>query len=930
MSNSMNVIQHNMSAVFTDRQLGITTNTKAKSSEKLSSGYRINRAADDAAGLSMSEKMRRQIRGLTQASKNMQDAVSLAQVADGYLAEVHDMIQRVNELCVKGANGTLHTIDREYIDNEVQDLKDEMARIFGTANFNEIPLFHVPYTPEVRPVPEASDFGVFHLGNSTKPGGLEFNNVRYNIKELQELGMKIDNNGVALENIEDFTFDLWDEERVSLSLTKGQDLNSVTRNYTWEGKDDGIYINNKLAVTWENITFNGTQGLGNTDTFEPGVYSFTYHGTEISFQIDQQSPKREVMTGITGDEATKAASWDISAGTVTERKAASITNGNTSQVVTPDNKAYIDHDFYVTATAEGLTISHQPATGSRPGLTGGDTASVTGDIVKWDTFRDSSKASGVIDDSGEEVETNTGYPIVDWGLDQDDNDKTQITYDDSATYHFKNPDTKVNIQYNFRLAEITGRDEVLDAMNGAKVVSTISAPGEFLGRNGINASDNSTIRITDDKVSGSNYFDIQRALGRSFSGDNDQITGQISWTRTAGTSASIVSNGMKGTVTSDESSQSFAADGAASDYMYVKVDDPNGGATRYYKVSQQAEKKEYTDEWDQTWRWTESAKYDYSGTFGTKDMQEQSAYATETYRKSVHYRQAMTTTCTAYTTTEISETDWNTLTASGTSALARDAGSGMSSAETAIWNNTQGGKYQTGFSTTGAAAVPSYTGNTTDLYRESDKQFVGVSATHNLTFKTKGNTGELQEDIFSFSHQIVGDGTGGSAAVTWQAQGKAKVDFSVVDPAKKTSEWDFNKIRLNVPMKRLDIQSGSEMHDQIPMEWSPLNLSIIGMSGTNTRTQVAAQSAIDDAKYALNLISETRMRFGTYQNRFEHAIRMTDNVVENTQRAESEIRDTNMADEMVRFSNASIIQQAGQSMLAQANQSKQGIISFLQ
>ena len=153
MSNSMNVIQHNMSAMFTDRQLGITTNTKAKSSEKLSSGYRINRAADDAAGLSMSEKMRRQIRGLTQASKNMQDAVSLAQVADGYLAEVHDMIQRVNELCVKGANGTLHTIDREYIDNEVQDLKDEMARIFGTANFNEIPLFHVPYTPEVRPVP---------------------------------------------------------------------------------------------------------------------------------------------------------------------------------------------------------------------------------------------------------------------------------------------------------------------------------------------------------------------------------------------------------------------------------------------------------------------------------------------------------------------------------------------------------------------------------------------------------------------------------------------------------------------------------------------------------------------------------------------------------------------------------------------------------
>ncbi|MDD6194189.1 MAG: flagellin [Lachnospiraceae bacterium] len=131
------VVQHNLKAMNSNRMLGLTTASQAKSTEKLSSGYKINRAADDAAGLAMSEKMRRQVRGLTQAAANAQDGISMVQTAEGALNEVHDMLQRMNELAVKAENGTLKSDDRDYIDAEVQQLMSEINRVASTTTFNE-------------------------------------------------------------------------------------------------------------------------------------------------------------------------------------------------------------------------------------------------------------------------------------------------------------------------------------------------------------------------------------------------------------------------------------------------------------------------------------------------------------------------------------------------------------------------------------------------------------------------------------------------------------------------------------------------------------------------------------------------------------------------------------------------------------------------
>ena len=136
------VVQHNLTAMNSNRMLGLTAKTQAKSTEKLSSGYKINRAADDAAGLSISEKMRRQIRGLTQASLNAADGISCVQTAEGALNEVQDMLQRMNELAVKGETGTLTSADRSYIASEVSQLMSEIDRVKTTTTFNEMSLLN--------------------------------------------------------------------------------------------------------------------------------------------------------------------------------------------------------------------------------------------------------------------------------------------------------------------------------------------------------------------------------------------------------------------------------------------------------------------------------------------------------------------------------------------------------------------------------------------------------------------------------------------------------------------------------------------------------------------------------------------------------------------------------------------------------------------
>jgi len=177
------VVQHNMSALNANRQLGVTTSNLSKSTEKLSSGYKINRAADDAAGLTISEKMRSQIRGLNKASSNAQDGISLIQTAEGALNEAHSILQRMNELATQAANDTNTTSDRNAVQAEMTQLQTELSRIASTTQFNTQNLLDGNFT-----------------GKNLQVGAISGQAIRISIQALDASSLGLSNNAILVDS----------------------------------------------------------------------------------------------------------------------------------------------------------------------------------------------------------------------------------------------------------------------------------------------------------------------------------------------------------------------------------------------------------------------------------------------------------------------------------------------------------------------------------------------------------------------------------------------------------------------------------------------------------------------------------------------------------------------------------------------------------
>ena len=241
------IITHNMSALNAQRQFGINTNNKAKTAEKLSSGYRINRASDDAAGLSISEKMRRQIRGLSQGIENTEAGVSLCQVADGALAEVHDMLHRITELSVKSANGTNSLSDRQAIQAEINEILDEIDRIEETTAFNGHKIF--------------------------QPSGVGSGGSNTSVLEP------------AVSNIE----------------CTGTPTDTSISKYTFDTNASGLLINGQ-SIAWADVKASNGDTM---DSLKPNTYSTTMNGLTFSFTVNDGS----TMDSVT--KALKEASVNI-------------------------------------------------------------------------------------------------------------------------------------------------------------------------------------------------------------------------------------------------------------------------------------------------------------------------------------------------------------------------------------------------------------------------------------------------------------------------------------------------------------------------------------------------------------------------------------------------------------------------------------------
>lgn len=270
------VVAHNLMAMNANLQFNKTDKKQAKSTEKLSSGYKVNRAADDAAGLAISEKMRRQIRGIDRAKYNIEDGISLCQTRDGALAEVHEMLQRMNELSIQSANGTLDDNDRSYIQEEVNQIVDEINRIGETTTFNEIPIFDYKETVTVPAqdvkLVQSGAIATGHLTESYKLGensyapaaNLDFSAINKNtISGLYDKSFKFTCSESCAEAFK-FTFVDGDGSSDKATNLSGK----VTHNYTIDihGLKTGDQVLDKLfTVVKNNMPNNFTPQAGGTD-----------------------------------------------------------------------------------------------------------------------------------------------------------------------------------------------------------------------------------------------------------------------------------------------------------------------------------------------------------------------------------------------------------------------------------------------------------------------------------------------------------------------------------------------------------------------------------------------------------------------------------------------------------------------------------------
>ena len=283
------VVQHNLTAMNSNRMLGLTTKTQAKSTEKLSSGYKINRAADDAAGLSISEKMRKQIRGLTQASSNAQDGISAVQTAEGALNEVQDMLQRMNELAVKSANGTNSADDRQYIQDEIDQLTTEIDRVSETTKFNEAYLLKGDSTTTDKATFIQSGYAV---AKALYAEGSDAALTTAQLKEALEKGQKIYTDTAANGQTDDkiakanrdyaYVTKLYDKDGKEVSaenVLAGKNADGTTaaqKYYTSDAGETGNTNNANVAIAVADAK--KTDGTGYLEQFDVnGKLSFNLH-----------------------------------------------------------------------------------------------------------------------------------------------------------------------------------------------------------------------------------------------------------------------------------------------------------------------------------------------------------------------------------------------------------------------------------------------------------------------------------------------------------------------------------------------------------------------------------------------------------------------------------------------------------------------------
>ncbi len=857
----MNVVAHNLTAINSNRQYGIVNKKNAKRTEKLSSGYRINRAADDAAGLAISEKMRKQIRGLTQGTLNAQDGVSFCQVADGCLNEVTDILQRINELSIKAATGTISDSDRANIDDEIQELKKETTRIFNTGKFNETYIFATAEPPAI--IPKGDDTYLFNIGfdenGDVLYGGVEINDVRHT---WSELGFSVSSDGKTFTADKTVSFHDYTGELVELNAKAGESVTTIARRNKWSADEKGVYINDLFAQTWEEIAQNKSE---NGD-----AYTVKYKNQVIGFNVEGSS-KSAAINYINGTSLGGKFEWDITASGQSVSKAIDI-NARQTLTVTEANKRALDADYYISIYGSG----------DNGGITIRSTDGVEHTKIDWKDFKN--------------VSGDPEAPIADWGLSDIDGKgrgSDAVSFDDDAKYRYRNTaNTDLNIQFYFKLADDTGFNEVKNAINEQKYEKTFSAPNNVSAS--VAAGSPVSLQVGIQGMSTMTY-EAQKAYGRDFDNPNATLTGTV--TRKLNTDS-----GPTTTVTSINTyDYSESSTNSSSQVYYL-----NSSDGLYYLYDKTVTDYSVTAKGNRTRTDTYTAHYSYedpdlNGNVLNSIPNGQSFnYYQDHYDK---MERVGTYTRTEYALADSSAAgvEWDNVQASGIAVADNISGS----TTTIEW-----GEWEQKSSTTGSFRKSAYLSDSITL--NSSKGYVGT-----MSVRDNG--------------AAIGDST---LNVKFTALGLASCTLSTDERTNYSVHNDMRNTSVITPpggttMKNLYLHVGPDSDNGMNLSWSALSNTILGIRKTNTKTMDDSLRAIDETGYALSVVAQTRSAFGAYQNRVEHTIAQNNNTMENTQAAESLIRDADMAKEMVGHANNSVLLQAGQAMMAQANQSNRGVLSLL-
>lgn len=1018
----MNIVAHNLLGMNAERQFGINTRNRAKTTEKLSTGYKINRAADDAAGLAISEKMRRQIRGLSRGKENIQDGVSWVQIGDGAMEEVSDMLHRITELAVKAANETLTDEDRLVIHEEVKHLKSEINRIGVSTQFNDKKIFH---TPDVSIDVEGymDDLSIFNASYDDSTGEVSYGGFTFNGNRIPWTDVDPDmvyQDAITGETFfHEGTYEYTDSanRKFKIECKEGAELPEITRIMDVSASAAGISVDGTV-LSWDK--FVDEDGISASDgTVHNGYWSLEHEGATISYYFhDDVSDMEDLIKWINYDDPQYKYTWTQEYIGPTETQAVDINS---------ENRIQITQGMVSTLSSGNLSYT----------VRAGKDAANNEDGI-WLEDAQGNRIEG-------SYRTWSELGIDSW--DEGDDISSEIEY----IYEDKDGTDDTDLSFSFKLSDVTSVDSVIDGLDGvllkeqkyesdydmdAEADSSVSNIYRFQMNGSVSVSFDEEIALGRDfdtqVISGLSqgaveYDDVTSKSKLSF--QNASGTDVITFVGTTSDQETVLADAMKN-YAELALQKKQAALLAGEDPDAVQISTPNltdiVGASNittsgYFDSTVIIDGNMNLTDGSQSYspgtvgETYPTAYIDFQGLGTAYSLDDllgagfNSTCKTCTNHYSVQFVDTVADGQTiypeGYTYKKIEhgsndytlQIDLQSLRSAGV-----DTGQEFADALVAITGEafdfhftqyaSEGSKLYIYDNREQAQGTTSATFDTFP-YQPIDTVELSYGLTSNsgdaLNLDYAYNYGELKDNI---KVSMVQDNAGEYIKVT-DANGKEfyekydsaqhatsnvadRYNLNVVyelDGVNYTSVDDFcaasgkkavgtmlenTEIRLNAKdfshltiggnenynvaidsefyseitkekLPGIIIQCSSEYKDKIEIPRFELNTMDLKMARASVKTVEKAEATMDMVKTALQRLNEKRATYGVYQNRLEHAYNSNANTEENTTAAESRIRDADMAKEMLAYSGQNILMQVGQSMMAQANQSNQVVLSLL-